>query len=174
MDINISKYLTNKDVQLSNEDINIEKLEKDIRKGYVLSEEVDNAKSEAIKESTSKYSELETKYSSLDKSYNDLQAKYTEQTNSNGALKLQVEMVSQGFGKDKFDEIAQLRNTLYKDETDDSKAIAMIKQKFGATYFPQTDAKVEVPQETNFNSAPKQNQEIKITRKTSLRDLLKK
>ena len=172
--MDISKYLTNKDIQLSNEDINLEKLEKDIRKGYVLSEEVDNAKSEAIKESTSKYSDLETKYSSLDKSYNDLQAKYTEQTNSNGALKLQVEMVSQGFGKDKFEEISQLRNTLFKDETDDSKAIAMIKEKFGATYFPQTEKKVEVPQETNFNTPQKQQQEIKITRKTSLRDLLKK
>lgn len=172
--MDISKYIKNKDVQLSNEDINLEKLEKDIRKGYVLSEEVDNAKSEAIKESTSKYSELETKYSTLDKSYNDLQAKYTEQTKSNGALKLQVEMVSQGFGKDQFEEIAQLRNTLYQDETDDSKAISLIKEKFGATYFPKTEAKVEVPQETNFNSAPKQTQEIKITRKTSLRDLLKK
>lgn len=172
--MDISKYLTNKDIQLSNDDINIEKLEKDIRKGYVLSEEVDNAKSEAIKESTSKYSELETKYSSLDKSFNDLQAKYTEQTNTNGALKLQVEMVSQGFDKDKFEEISQLRNTLFKDETDDSKAIAMIKQKFGATYFPQTESKVEVPQETNFNQAPKQPQEVKITRKTSLRDLLRK
>lgn len=172
--MDISKYLTNKDVQLSNDDINIEKLEKDIRKGYVLSEEVDNAKSEALKESTSKYSELETKYTSLDKSYNDLQAKYTEQTNANGSLKLQVEMVSQGFGKDKFDEIAQLRNTLYKDEVDDSKAITMIKEKFGATYFPQSEQKPDVPQETNFNSEPPKKQEIKITRKTSLRDLLKK
>lgn len=172
--MDISKYITNKDIQLSNEDINLEKLEKDIRKGYVLSEELDNAKKEAIKESTSKYSELETKYNTLDKSYNDLQAKYTEQTNSNGALKLQVEMVSQGFGKDKFEEISQLRNTLYKDEVDDSKAISMIKEKFGATYFPKTETKTEVPNESNFNSQLKQNNEIKITRKTSLRDLLKK
>lgn len=172
--MDISKYIKNKDIQLSNEDINLEKLEKDIRKGYVLSEEVDNARSEAIKESTSKYSELETKYSTLDKSYNDLQAKYTEQTKSNGALKLQVEMVNQGFKKDNFEEIAQLRNTLFSEEADDSKAISMIKEKFGATYFPKSEQKVEVPQETNFNSAPKQTQEIKITRKTSLRDLLKK
>jgi hypothetical protein len=172
--MDISKYITNKDIQLSNEDINLEKLEKDIRKGYVLSEELDNAKKEAIKESTSKYSELETKYNTLDKSYNDLQAKYTEQTNSNGALKLQVEMVSQGFGKDKFEEISQLRNTLYKDELDDSKAISMIKEKFGATYFPKTETKPEVPNESNFNSQPKQNNEIKITRKTSIKDLFKK
>ncbi len=50
--MDISKYLKNKDIQLSNDDINIEKLENDIRKGYVLSEEVDKAKEEGIKEST--------------------------------------------------------------------------------------------------------------------------
>ena len=36
--MDISKYLKNKDIQLSNDDINVEKLENDIRKGYVLSE----------------------------------------------------------------------------------------------------------------------------------------
>lgn len=172
--MDISKYIKNKDIQLSNDDINLEKLEKDIRKGYVLSEEVDNAKQEAIKESTSKYSELESKYNTLDKSYNDLQAKNVEQTNTIGGLKLQVEMVSQGFGKDKFEEISQLRNTLYKDETDDSKAISMIKEKFGATYFPKAETKVEVPNESNFNTQPKQNKEIKVTRKTNIRDLFKR
>lgn len=174
--MDISKYITNKDIQLSNEDINLEKLEKDIRKGYVLSEEVDKARKEAVKESTSKYTELETKYNTLDKSFNDLQAKNVEQTKTIGGLNLKVEMVEQGFSKDKYEEISQLRNTLFKDETDDSKAISMIKEKFGATYFPkkETEAKVEVPNETNFNSQPTQNNEIKITRKTSIKDLFKR
>ena len=44
--MDISKYLTNKDIQLSNEDFNLEKLEKDIRKGYVL----ESDKEQAIKE----------------------------------------------------------------------------------------------------------------------------
>ena len=52
--MDIKKYLNNKDIELSNDDINIEKLEKDIRKGYVLSEEVDKAREETQKESTSK------------------------------------------------------------------------------------------------------------------------
>ena len=39
--MDISKYVVNKEIQLSNDDINVEKLEKDIRKGYVLSEEVE-------------------------------------------------------------------------------------------------------------------------------------
>lgn len=172
--MDISKYITNKDIQLSNEDINLEKLEKDIRRGYVLSEEVENARKEALKESTSNYTELETKYNTLDKSFNDLQAKNVELTNANGGLKLQVEMVSQGFSKDKFEEITQIRNTLFKDETDDSKAISMIKEKFKGTYFPVSNEKADVPNDTSFNNQPEQKQEIKITRKTSLRDLLKR
>ena len=172
MDIN--KYLTNKDLQLSNDDINIEKLERDIRKGYVLSEEVDKARDESIKESTSKYAELETKYNTLEKTYNDLQAKNVEQNNVIGSLKLQVEMTNAGFKQDKFEEVAQLRNTLFKDETDDTKAIGLIKEKFGATYFPQTETKVEVPNESNFTTQNNEPREIKITRKTSIRDLMKK
>lgn len=172
--MDISKYLKNKDIQLSNDDINVEKLENDIRKGYVLSEEVDKAKEESIKESTSKYTELEAKYNALDKNYNDLQAKNVEQTNTIGGLKLEIEMVNQGFTKDKFEEISKLRNTLFKDEVDDSKAIGMIKEKFGATYFPKTESKTDIPNETNFNTQNITPQEIKITRKTSLRDLMKK
>ena len=172
--MDISKYLKNKDIQLSNEDLDFEKLEKDIRKGYVLSEEVDKAKEEGIKESTSKYAELENKFNALDKSYNDLQAKNVELTNANGGLKLQMEMVSQGFTKDKFDEVSQLRTTLFKDEVDDSKAISLIKEKFGATYFPKTEPKNDVPNDTNFNTQNKESREIKITRKTSVRDLFKK
>ena len=172
--MDISKYLTNKDIQLSNEDINLEKLEKDIRKGYVLSEEVENARNESIKESTSKYAELETKYNSLEKTYNDLQAKNVEQNNVIGGLKLQVEMTNQGFKQDKFEEVAQLRNTLFKDETDDSKAISLIKEKFGATYFPQQETKVEVPNDSNFSTKNTQPREIKITRNTRITDLMKK
>ena len=83
-------------------------------------------------------------------------------------------MVTQGFTKDKFNEVSQLRNTLFKDEADDSKAIGMIKEKFGATYFPKAETKIEVPNDSNFNTQNKQQQEIKITRKTNIRDLFKK
>lgn len=172
--MDISKYLKNKDIELSNDDINIEKLEKDIRKGYVLSEEIDKAKDEVLKDSTSKYTELETKYNNLDKSYNDLQAKNVEQTNTIGGLKLQVEMMDQGFSKDKFEEVSKLRSSLYADETDDAKAISMIKENFGGTYFPKTEKKAEVPNETNFSTPPKPAEPIKITRKTSIRDLVTK
>ena len=76
--MDITKYLTKKDIELSNDDINIEKLEKDLRKGYVLSSEVDSARKEALKENTEKYAELESKYNNLEKTYNDLQEKNVE------------------------------------------------------------------------------------------------
>ena len=170
--MDISKYVINKELQLSNDDINVEKLEKDIRKGYVLSEEVENARQEAIKQNTATYTELEEKYNKLEKSYNDIEARNTELTNSTRGLKLQVEMVSQGFKKENLEEISALRNSLFKDEVDDAKAISMIKEKYKATYFPETEAKVNVPNEESFNSSTKPQEEIKITRKTSLRDLI--
>lgn len=170
--MDISKYLTNKDVQLSNDDINLEKLEKDIRKGYVLSEEVENARQEALKESTAKYTELEEKNIKLEKSYNDIETRNTELTNNVNGLKLQVEMVSQGFKKENLEEISALRNSLFKDEEDDAKAISMIKEKYKATYFPEVETKPNIPNEESFNSTTKPKEEIKITRKTSLKDLI--
>lgn len=171
--MDISKYITNKDIQLSNDDINIEKLEKDIRKGYVLSEEVENARQEALKQNTATYTELEEKYNKLEKSYNDIEARNTELTNGTKGLKLQVEMVSQGFKKENLEEISALRNSLFKDEEDDAKAVAMIKEKYKATYFPETEKKVEVPNESNFNSTNSpEKKEIVITRKTGIKDLI--
>ena len=172
--MDISKYLKNKDIELSNDDINIEKLEKDIRKGYVLSEEIETARNEALKENTANYTELEEKYNKLEKSYNDIEARNTELTNSTRGLKLEVEMVSQGFKKENLQEISALRNSLFKDEEDDAKAIAAIKEKYKATYFPETKEKqIDVPNETNFNSTnvPKK-EEIKITRNTSVKNLV--
>lgn len=168
--MDIKKYLTNKDIELSNEDINFEKLEKDIRKGYVPSEEVETARAEALKESTANYSELEEKFNKLEKSYNDIEARNTELTNHEKGLKLQVEMISQGFKKEVLDEVAQLRNSLFASETDDAKAISMIKEKYGATYFPKTQ--VDIPEETNFNQGEVKPKEINITRKTSIKDLI--
>ena len=175
--MDIKKYLNNKDIELSAEDINFEKLEKDIRKGYVLAEEVDKAKEEATKEGVSKYTELETKYNSLDKSFNDLQAKNVEQSNTINSLKLQNEMVLQGFKPEQFEEVSKLRTTLFAEEEDNSKAISGIKEKFGATYFPKEQEKIntsDIPNEVGFKqpqTPPKQ--EIKITRKTSVKDLFK-
>ena len=146
MDIN--KYLTNKDIQLSNEDINFEKLEKDIRKGYVSSEEIENTRKSVTDELNKNYSQLEDKYNQLQKSYADIEARNTQLTSNENKLKLEVEMTSQGFKKEQFEEIETLRNSLFKDEQDNAKAISLIKEKYKSTYFPETS--VEVPNETSF------------------------
>ena len=172
--MDITKYLNNKDIQLSNDDLNIEKLEKDIRKGYVLSEEVEKARQEALKESTATYTELEDKYNKLEKSYNDIEARNTELTSSLDNSRLEVEIISQGFKKEDINEVSKLRRTLYSDEQDNSNAISSIKERYGATFFPKVEAtqKVEIPNDTQFNQPTKKAEDIKITRKTNLAELI--
>jgi len=174
--MDISKYLTNKDIQLSNEDINLEKLEKDIRKGYVLESDSEKAIKEAIsnnsKESTSKYVELENKYNELEKSYNSLQERDTNHTKTISGLNLRMSLMKEGFPNDKLDEVASLRSSMFADETDDIKAIGLIKDKFGATYFPKKET-IDVPNESSLGDAKVENHEIKITRNTRIKDMLK-
>ena len=171
MDIN--KYLTNKDIQLSNDDINLEKLEKDLRKGYVLSEEVDKAREQALKESTATYTELEDKYNKLEKTLTDTETRNAELSSSLNNSRLEVEIISQGFKKDDIGEVSKLRNTIYAEEQDNSKAISMIKERYGATFFPQVEEKkVEVPEDTAFNQPTKPQEDIKITRNTKISSLI--
>lgn len=173
--MDITKYLTNKDIQLSNDDINIEKLEKDIRKGYVLSEEVENARQEASKEGIANYTALEEKYNKLEKSYNDIEARNTELTNNEKGLKQKVEMISLGFKKEDFDEVSKLRSSVYAEEENDAKAFASIKERYGSTFGfnkPEEPKKPEIPDEPSFNSTTKPSPEIQVTRKTSVRDLI--
>ena len=172
--MDISKYLKNKDVQVSTDDIDIEKLEKDIRKGYVLSEEVDKARNETMKEYTTKYTALEDEKNKLEKSYADLEARNTELTNKNRWVEQKVEMVSLGFKKEDLEEVSKLRNSVYESEEDDVKAFSAIKERYGSTFGFATNEPVQpkVPEEPSFNSTTKPNNEIKITRNTSIKDLV--
>ena len=169
----ITKYLKNKDLQVSADDFDLEKLEKDIRKGYVPSEEVDKAREDALKESTAAISKIEEKANKLEKTLADTEARNTELSNTNREANLKVEMVSQGFKKEDLAEVSKLRYSLFADEEDDEKAISMIKEKYSATYFPTVEEKkVEVPEDTKFAQPVKKNEDINITRKTSIRDLI--
>ena len=174
--MDISKYITNKDIQLSNDDINIEKLEKDIRKGYVLSEDVETARQEALKENAANYTALEEKYNKLEKSYNDIEARNTKLTNSTKGLKLEVEIVSQGFKKEDIAEVSKLRNSLYAEEEDDNKAVSAIRERYGSTFGfnkqVEEPKKVEIPNETNFNANLTPKVEPNITRKTTVKELV--
>ena len=174
--MDITKYLKNKDIQVSADDFDIEKLEKDIRKGYVSSEEIEKAKKQVIEESTTNYTALEDKYNKLEKSYNDMTERNTELTNNAKGLKQQVEMISLGFKKEDFDEVSKLRASIYAEEENDSKAFASIKERYGSTFGfnkPEEEVKtVSVPNEPSFNSTTKPSEEIKVTRKTNIKDLI--
>ena len=175
--VDITKYLKNKDIQVSADDFDIEKLEKDIRKGYMSAEDVDKMEQKIKTEATTNYTALEDKYNKLEKSYNDTEARNVELTNATNGLKLEVEIVSQGFKKENIQEISALRNSLYKDEQDNSKAIAMIKEKYKATYFPEEPkTNVVVPNENKLDNSNgvKKTPEISVTRKTSIKDIFNK
>ena len=78
----IEKYLKNKDITLTNDDIDTARLIKDLQQGMVSENEVEtrleNAKKEWQKESTQAYSELENKYNDLEKRNGDLTTNYAQ------------------------------------------------------------------------------------------------
>lgn len=165
----IEKYLTNKDITLTNDDIDTSRLIKDLQQGMVSEDEVntriENAKKEWEKETTRAYSDLETKYNDLEKRNGDL-------TTSNAQLKLENIMTREGFKSENFKEISQMRTTLYSEEKDDEVAIKGIKEKFKSTYFPE-DKKVvtPVPNEPPVQKANSSQEPIKVSRTTRVSSL---
>lgn len=168
--MDISKYVTNKDIKITNDDIDIEKLTNELRKGYIEEKEADvrikNELATSQKKNSADYAELETKY-------NDLEKRNADLTSRNQTLALEKVMVEKGFKNDQFGEITKLRNSLFSEEKDDEKAIQSIKEKFGKTYFPETTKIPEVPNEAGIKreSANEKPIDIKVTRNTKISDL---
>ena len=168
----IEKYLTNKDITLTNDDIDTAKLIKDLQNGMINESEaearVEEAKKQYEKEFSKNYSELEEKY-------NDLEKRNADLTSKNSELHLQNVMTREGFKEDQFEEISKLRTSMYA-EDDDETAIKNIKEKFKNTYFPEPEKVITppVPNENKINSEPKVQEPIKITRNTNVKDLFLK
>ena len=105
--MDIKKYIINKDIEITNDDINIDKLTNDLRKGYELSSEVDNkiksAVDEANKASTSTLSDLQSKYDEVNKKFEDAEARNVELTSKNKQTALERDMASYGFKKEQFE-----------------------------------------------------------------------
>lgn len=175
--MDIKKYLKNKDIELTNEDINIEKLENDLRKGYVLSSEADeqvsSAVAEANKSSKAEYDKLKGEYDSLQNSITDFEKRNSELAERNKTLTLENVMTRQGFKEEDFKDISSMRYSMFGEEKDDTKAISQIKEKFKDTYFPTV---VEEPKKEKdslpINNGTVPPAEPKITRNTSIKDLL--
>lgn len=177
MNIDISKYLKNKDITLSNDDLNLDAMQKDLYKGYTKNSDIKAPDYSGYIEKT-KYDELQTNYTNLETNYNNTVKTLSETNDKMTRLNLENKLVKKGFKEENFDEIVKLRSSLYADEKDDDKAINNIAEKFKNTYFPVSNAKdnipyTKAPNEANLggNNGSKGN-DIKITRSTSIKDLM--
>lgn len=172
--MNITDYLLNKDLQVDNKDFDIEKLTKDLRKGYIketdFESKLESSKKDWEANSKKSYDELNNKYSDLEKSYNDTVGNLDKVNKELSTEKLKVTMMSQGFKKEQFDEVAKLRESLFADEKDDEKAIEGIAKKFEGTYFAKQEpiSKGEGPIKGSGGTS---NLEIKVDRNTPIKNL---
>ena len=168
----IEKYLTNKDITLTNDDIDTAKLIKDLQQGMINESEADKRVEEAQKEWEKEHSKS---LSELEEKYNELEKRNADLTTKNNELHLQNVMTREGFKEDQFNEISKLRTSIYAEE-DDETAIKNIKEKFKNTYFPEPEKVVTtpVPNENKINSEPKVQEPIKVTRNTNIKDLFLK
>lgn len=177
--MDIKKYLKNKDVEISNDDLDIESLTKDLRKGYVEEAEAKaNAKAtyetelkDLRKNLDEKVNLAEAKYTTLEASYNDLNTRYTEQTNQLKQSQLRSVALENGFKSSDVEEVSKLRTSLYADVQDDAEAVQKIKERYGKSFFE--DSKTKAPDEKNFGSDTTKPADVVITRKTSIQELMK-
>ena len=174
MNLDITKYLKNKDITISNDDLDLEKLSSDLRKGYTKNSDIKEpdysgyVKKEDFDKLQSDFTTMETNYNNQTKVLSDTYEKMAW-------VSLESKLVRKGFKEENFDEVVKLRNSLYADEKDDQKAVDSIAERFKNTYFaeekpPYTPA----PNENggvNGNNGSKTN-DIKITRNTSIKDLI--
>lgn len=174
MNIDITKYLKNKDVKITNDDIDFEAMEKDVYKDYTSNSEIKEpdysgyVKKEDFEKLQGEYTTLETNYNTTVKTLSDTNDKMAR-------VSLESKLVRKGFKEENFDEVVKLRQSLYADEKDDQKAVDQIAEKFKNTYFAQ-ESKVpsfnKAPNESGLNNNTKKGNEIKISRNTSIKDLI--
>lgn len=177
--MDIKKYLTNKDVEITNDDIDIEKLTKDLRKGYIEETEAkSNAKAtyeaelKDLKKNLEERASLaEGKYTTLENSYNDLNSRFTEQAKELSAERLRGVALENGFKSSDIEEVSKLRTSLYADIQDDTQAVQKIKDRYGKSFFDNSQTKA--PDENRFGSTTTQKNDVVITRKTSIQELMK-
>lgn len=173
--MDIKKYIKNKDIEVSNDDFNIDKLENDLRKGFISQEEVEERVSKAVEEvktsSKTEYDTLKKQYEELQNNVNDYEKRNTDLVEKNKSLTLENVMTREGFKEDDFKDISAMRYSMYGD-LDDVKAIQSIKEKYKNTYFPTQPEKPK--DDLPINNGTSQPVEPKVNRLTSIKELLKK
>ena len=174
MNIDITKYLKNNDITLSNDDLDLDKLSKDIRKGYTENSKIEKPDYSNYV-SKDDFDKLQKDYTELETTNNNNLKSLTDTNDKNKRLSLENILIRKGFKDESFDEVIKLRNSLYEEEKDDVKAIDQIANKFKNTYFADEKKPnfTPAPNEAGVNGDKRsQSNDIKITRKTSIKDLI--
>lgn len=174
MNIDITKFLKNKDVKVKNEDFDLEAMSKEVYKGYTKNEDIKQPKDMVSK---ADFDKLQSDYTELEKNYNTTVKTLSDTNDKMARVSLESKLVRKGFKEEDFDEVVKLRNSLFADEKDDQKAVDSIAEKFKNTYFSdvKTNMYNPAPNEAGINSNNQNNKagkDIKITRTTSLKDLI--
>lgn len=169
--MDIKKYL-NKDVEISNEDIDIERLTNDLRKGYVVEKDYqEKMQKDFDTKLAEEKKELTSKVASLQNDFDSLTTKYNEAVNQNKTNSLKVAILQNGFRAEDTDEVVKLRTTMYQDITDDNEALNKVKERYKQVYF---DTKVDTaPEEGKMQTTSQVENKPEITRNTSIKDLMK-
>ena len=164
--MDIKKYIKNKDIELSNDDFDIDKLESDLRKGFVSQDEVE----EVNISSKTEYDTLKKQYEELQNNVNDYEKRNTDLVEKNKSLSLENVMTRAGFKEEDFKDISAMRYSMYG-ELDDVKAIESIKEKYKNTYFPTQPEKPK--DDLPINNGVSKPVEPKVNRLTKIKDLMK-
>jgi hypothetical protein len=176
--MDILKYITNKDVELSNDDFNIEKLTKDIRKGYVEEKEAKAEYEAEFKAKEDDYknqiADLTKKYADLENSFNGITEKYNTTTEALKSSNLTNTILKNGFNEADVEKVSKLRTGVFNEIEDDNEAVQNIKEQYGKVFFE--DPTTKAPDEAGFNAKTNvsKDSEIVITRNTSIKNLIKK
>lgn len=176
MNIDLTKYLKNKDVKITNEDFDLEAMSKDVYKDYTKTSEIKAPKDMVSK---SDFEKLQSDYATLESNYNTTVKNLSDTNEKMSRVSLESKLVRKGFKDEDFDEVVKIRNSLYAEEKDDQKAIDSIAEKFKNTYFSDSNKQnntifTPAPNEANVNNSKNgvDSTNIKITRSTSIRDLI--
>lgn len=169
--MDIKKYLKN-EVEISNDDIDFEKLTTDLRKGYVVEKDfAERLQKEHESELGNKTKEYTDRIASLQNDYDSLMTKYNDSVAQNKANNLKVAILSNGFKGSDIEEVAKLRTTMYGEIIDDNEALGKVKERYNKVYF---DTKLdEAPNEAKMNTTAPEEHKPVINRNTSIKDLMK-
>ena len=167
----IEKFIKNKDITITNDDIDIDALATELRKGYELSSDVESKIKSAVDEAN-KTSKAE--FDALHSKYDDIEKRNTDLADRNKTLSLENVMTREGFKEVDFKDISSMRYSMFADEQDDVKAISSIKEKFKDTYFPAppTEPPKEKDDKPLSNGSVKPQEPI-VNRLTRIKDIMK-